>query len=64
MDRFLEERFDDDESVAEERKRQVGMAEPGTDEYFRNAAYVLGSYTHPNSQTREKLEWLTEHGYM
>jgi hypothetical protein len=55
--------IDYDELEAERRKQEVGMAEFGTGQYYRNAYYILKSYTKPNSETRAKLKWLEEHGY-
>jgi len=45
----------DDRLEAERRKSEVGMAEPGSDEYLRNAEYVLRAYKNPNQETRDKL---------
>lgn len=57
------EEFDYDAEEAESRKREVGMAEPGSDEYYYNAYYILKSYSNPNAETRAKLDWLKSHGY-
>lgn len=58
-----EERKSDDAAEANRRKAEVGMAEPGTDEYNRNAAYILRAYTQPNAETQGKLDSLRRHGY-
>ena len=50
-----------DSAEADRRKREVGMAEPGTEQYRINALYVLGAYTYPNRETREKIKYLEEH---
>ena len=47
----------------EDTKREVGMAEPGTDEYYSNARRVLSQYDHPNEETQEKLDWLRKHNF-
>ncbi len=52
-----------DELEAERRKKEVGMAPPDSDEYYRNSYYVLSAYTDPNKETRNKLKWLRAHGY-
>lgn len=59
----LDEIIDEDEIIAQERKDEVGMAEPGTDEYYQNAKYILSAYRHPNEETKQKLQWLKENGY-
>ncbi len=48
---------------ADRRKTAVGMAKPGTSEYYRRAAYVLRAYKRPNATTRAKLSWLEKQGY-
>ncbi len=53
----------EDAREAERRKEEVGMAEPGTDEYNRNAAYILDAYRQPNDETQEKIEELRRRGY-
>jgi hypothetical protein len=58
-----ETRKDEDAAEAERRKEEVGMAESGTEEYYRNAKYILKAYTHPNETTRQKLRDLEEMGY-
>jgi len=45
---------EEDAEEAQRRKEEVGMAEPGTEEYDNNARYILDAYRHPNSETREK----------
>lgn len=51
------------EAEAERRKKEVGMAEPGTPEYYANAEYILSAYEQaghgcPSGETRAKLAWL------
>ncbi len=53
-----------DEEEAERRKREVGMAPYGTDEYWRNAKYILSAYKRPNAETLRKLEELRRRGYL
>jgi len=52
-----------DADEAERRKREVGRAPYGSSDYCRNAAYILRSYSNPNSETREKLRELERRGY-
>jgi len=51
------------EREATRRKAEVGMTPLGSDQYYKNASYILGAYTKPNEETREKLKWLRENGY-
>jgi hypothetical protein len=45
-------------SEFDRRKREVGMAPPGTREYYRNAAHILGA--NPNhGDAQQKLQDLT-----
>jgi hypothetical protein len=39
------------------------MAPYGSDEYCRNAAYILRAYKQPNSRTSEIIEELKRRGY-
>lgn len=57
------ERRADDAAEAQRRKAKVGMAEPGTAQYYRNAKYILQAYTHPNATTSQKLSDLEDMGY-
>jgi hypothetical protein len=41
------------------RKREVGMAQPGSREYYQKAAYVLGANPN-NPSARQKLRDLTK----
>jgi hypothetical protein len=52
-----------DAAEAERRKAEVGMAPYGSDEYCRNAAYILRAYKQPNSRTSEIIEELKRRGY-
>ena len=62
-DDWLASQAEEDEQEAQRRKDEVGMAEPGSDRYYRNARYILESYGNPNSDTKAKLAWLRENGY-
>jgi len=63
MSDYDEDTYDPDEAEAERRKRDVGMAPYGSDQYWKNAAYILDSYKNPNPVTAQKKRSLKENGY-
>ncbi|MBN2368081.1 hypothetical protein JXC34_03605 [Candidatus Woesearchaeota archaeon] len=59
----FEQADDGGRAEVERRKRQVGMAQYGTPQYWRNAKYILQGWTSPNRETQSKLEQLARKGY-